>query len=70
MEMRLILAKLLWHFDIELEEESRDWISRVKACGFFIKPKLVVKLRDANGQLEFSEEFRDSGGEEENMVEE
>jgi hypothetical protein len=51
MEMRLILAKLLWHFDIELQEESKDWINRVKACGFFIKPKLMVRLKNANGSL-------------------
>ncbi len=51
MEMKLIIARLLWQFDIELEEESKDWIDRVKACGFLIKPKLMVRLRDANGSL-------------------
>jgi len=46
MEIKLILVRLLWEFDIELEEESKDWIDRVKACGFFIKPNLMVRCRE------------------------
>jgi len=49
MEIKLILVRLLWQFNIQLEEESKDWIDRVKACGFFIKPKLMVRCRDSNG---------------------
>lgn len=49
MEIKLILVRLLWQFDIELEEESKDWIHRVKACGFFIKPKLMVRCREDDG---------------------
>jgi hypothetical protein len=55
MEMKLILTTLLWHFDIELAEESKDWMDRVRAIGFFEKPKLVVKLREKEGS---AEEFR------------
>jgi cytochrome P450 len=68
MEIKLILVRLLWQFDIELEEESKDWIDRVKACGFFIKPNLMVKCTDSNGDIstiphseesdEYSEEFQ------------
>jgi cytochrome P450 len=46
MEIKLILVRLLREFDIELEEESKDWIDRVKACEFFIKPNLMVRCRD------------------------
>lgn len=51
MEIKLILVRLLWQFDIELEDESKDWIDRVKACGFFIKPKLMVRCRDSDGDI-------------------
>lgn len=49
MEIKLILVRLLWQLDIEFEEECKDWIDKVKACGFFIKPKLTVRCRDSNG---------------------
>jgi hypothetical protein len=44
MEMRLILARVLFEFDLQLQEESRDWLSRVKALGFWEMPELVVKV--------------------------
>jgi hypothetical protein len=55
MEMKLILTTLLWHFDIELAEESKDWMDRVRAIGFFMKPKLMVKLKEKKVS---AEEFR------------
>ncbi|PMD59449.1 cytochrome P450 [Hyaloscypha bicolor E] len=55
MEMKLILTTLLWHFDIELAEESKDWMDRVRVIGFFVKPKLMVKLKEKEGS---AEEFR------------
>ncbi|OCK76205.1 toxin biosynthesis cytochrome P450 monooxygenase [Lepidopterella palustris CBS 459.81] len=42
-EMRLILAKLLWNFDIEVCEESRDWITQ-KTFILWEKPPLVLQL--------------------------
>ena len=54
-EMKLILATLLWHFDIELADESKDWMDRVRAIGFLMKPKLMVKLKYKEGSRE---EFR------------
>jgi len=59
MEMALILAHLLWHFDIELEEESKDWISRVRCIGFFVKPKLMVRFSLAMPTFDFEEEIRE-----------
>lgn len=44
-EMRLILAKLIWNFDIEIAEESIDWD---KKCGCYIlyeKGPLYVYLK-------------------------
>jgi hypothetical protein len=48
MEMRLTLAKVLFEFDLQLQEESRDWLSRVKALGFWEMPELVVKVVPVN----------------------
>ena len=42
-EMRLILATLLLHFDVELCEESFDWNDQVAYLNFIKKP-LMVKL--------------------------
>ena len=59
-EIKLILVRLLWQFDIEFEEESKDWIDRFKACGFFIKPKLMIRCRDSNGDhIDGIEDYHD-----------
>lgn len=43
-EMRLILARLLWNFDIELDERSRRWIDEMKMFVLWEKQPLFVKL--------------------------
>jgi cytochrome P450 len=43
-EMRLILARVLWNFDIELCEESRHW-NEQKAYILWEKPALMCLLR-------------------------
>jgi cytochrome P450 len=43
-EMRLLLASLLWHFDLELAEESKDWMERNQIYVLWLKPELKVKL--------------------------
>jgi cytochrome P450 len=43
-EMRLLMASLLWHFDLELAEESRDWMERNQIYTLWVKPELKVKL--------------------------
>ncbi|KAH7306093.1 cytochrome P450 [Rhexocercosporidium sp. MPI-PUGE-AT-0058] len=43
-EMRLILARVLWNFDLELDEESRSWTDNMKMFMLWEKPKLFVKL--------------------------
>ncbi|POS74303.1 cytochrome P450 [Diaporthe helianthi] len=43
-EMRIILARVLWNFDLELAEESRDWLSRQKIYTLWEKSPLYVYL--------------------------
>ncbi|KAI5920504.1 P450 monooxygenase No.1 [Camillea tinctor] len=44
-EMRLILAKLLYNFDISLHEDSRDWLKTQKAYVVWDKPQLNVRIK-------------------------
>ncbi|CAI7600061.1 unnamed protein product [Penicillium crustosum] len=44
-ELRIILAKMVWSFDLELEERSQDWLSRCKVMRLWVKPELAVKLK-------------------------
>ncbi|KAF2489570.1 cytochrome P450 [Lophium mytilinum] len=43
-EMRLIMAKLLWNFDLELLPEDQDWMDRNKIFILWEKAELHVKL--------------------------
>ena len=43
-EMRLLIALMMWHFDMELCSESKDWAGQ-KAFLLWQKPELMVKLR-------------------------
>jgi hypothetical protein len=43
--MRLILAKVLFEFDMELAEQSVDWMAGQKVYGLWKKPALTVKLQ-------------------------
>lgn len=42
-QMRSLLARLVWEFDIELCDESRDWLPQ-KVFLLWDKPDLMVKL--------------------------
>jgi len=42
-EMRLILARVLWNFDLELHPDSANWLPQ-KVWLLFEKPSLYVKL--------------------------
>lgn len=46
--MRSILARVLWHFDLELCDESSDW-ARQKVFILWDKPALNVRLRAREG---------------------
>lgn len=43
-EMRLILAKVLWHFDLELDETCQDWAESQRTFALWEKPPLLVRL--------------------------
>ncbi|MCJ1249217.1 hypothetical protein MMC30_006440 [Trapelia coarctata] len=43
-EMRLLLANLVWHFDLELMKESEDWLDRNTIYTLWMRPELMVKL--------------------------
>jgi hypothetical protein len=43
--MKLILARVLFDFDLELTEESKDWANQ-KVYSFWQKPPLLVKLTE------------------------
>ncbi|MCJ1377250.1 hypothetical protein MMC17_000342 [Xylographa soralifera] len=42
-EMRAIIARIIWHFDMELSEDSQNWADQ-KVYIFWEKPPLNVKL--------------------------
>lgn len=52
MEIPFIMATLLWHFDISLEEESKGWKDGLRVYGFFAKPNLMVEVKDVGGVLD------------------
>lgn len=43
-EMRLILARVLWNFDMTTAEDSKDWIKRQKIYMLWEKGPLNVHL--------------------------
>lgn len=45
MEVKIILARVLWNFDLELCEESRGWMERQRYWAIADRPELMVKLR-------------------------
>ena len=44
-EMRIVLAKLIWHFDMELAEPDIDWLRVQHVYGLWDKEPLLVKLK-------------------------
>ncbi|RDW60756.1 hypothetical protein BP6252_12139 [Coleophoma cylindrospora] len=43
-EMRVIIARLIWNFDMELSQESMNWMESLKIFGLWEKLPLMVKL--------------------------
>jgi cytochrome P450 len=44
-EMRLILAKVLFNFDLELCPESVGWMEKQRVYTLWQKPPLMVKVK-------------------------
>lgn len=47
--MRIILAKLLWHFDIRLRPESAEW-DQAKCFIVWEKGPLWIELKEVEGR--------------------
>ena len=45
--MRLICARVLYKFDIELAPEAKDWLKVQKAYSVWDKPALPIYLKPA-----------------------
>jgi cytochrome P450 len=44
-EMRLIVAKVLFNFDLELVDTTQDWLEGQKVFTLWQKPSLMVQVR-------------------------
>jgi hypothetical protein len=42
--MRMILARMIFNFDMELEQPEQDWLDQVSFV-LWEKPKLMVRLK-------------------------
>ena len=45
-EMRIILAKVLWNFDLELDGQSVGWAERQRTFALWEKQPLMVRVRE------------------------
>lgn len=48
-EMRLIMARLLWQFDLELVKGDENWVEGQKIYGFWAKSPLMCRVSQAKG---------------------
>ncbi|KAF2249404.1 cytochrome P450 [Trematosphaeria pertusa] len=48
MEMFLLLAKMLWKYDLELVNKNMDWLKEGKVYVMWWKPKLMVRFHPRN----------------------
>ncbi|OLN83342.1 Versicolorin B desaturase 2 [Colletotrichum chlorophyti] len=46
-EIRTILAKILWEFDVELSQESQGWMEGLKIYGVWEKKPLMIRFQPA-----------------------
>lgn len=44
-EMRMTMCRILWNFDLELQEESRNWLKEQKTFNLWEKDPLHIRLR-------------------------
>ncbi|KAK0106905.1 hypothetical protein ONS95_003622 [Cadophora gregata] len=47
-EMSMLVARLLWEFDIELQTESERWLDGMKVYTFYQRPPLMCRFKPAN----------------------
>ena len=46
-ELKIVLARVLWNFDLELCEESRGWMEKQRFYIAAARPELTVRLKPA-----------------------
>ena len=46
--MRLIMAKMIWSFDFELQPESDNWMEECRVMAVWIRPKLWMKVTEGH----------------------
>ena len=44
--MRLILAKLVWSFDFELDAKSAQWMDEARVLTLWAKPEMAVHVKE------------------------
>ena len=52
LEMRLILAKLVWHFDLEGDGVEKDWLGECKLFTTWFKPPVMVRVKRVDGRID------------------
>lgn len=50
-EMRLIFAKMLFHFDLELVDKKKDWTGQQKVFTVWAKTPLEVRLHPVKREI-------------------
>lgn len=48
MEMRLVIAKLVWMYELELVNKNQDWVHGNRAYAFWMKAPLWVRFKERN----------------------
>lgn len=49
MEINLLLAKLLWKYEMELVNKDLDWLGKGKVFVMWWKPELWVRFHERHG---------------------
>lgn len=49
MEMRLVIAKIVWMYDMELVNMQQDWEKENKAYAFWMKAPLMARYKKRVG---------------------
>lgn len=45
-EMHVLLAKMIWHFDWTLEDQSHGWMDGMRMFAVYEKPPLWIRLKE------------------------
>lgn len=51
LENRLVLAKMLWVFDMEMVGEDKGWMEKSKSALLWSRPELMVRFTKREGAV-------------------